>query len=336
MGSSTVHRRGAVVPVLVAGCLAGAVLAAAHAQSGATPQAATSIPDPALQVTALLRGTLPVAAEHRYRIAGKIRPLLVFWIGKDNIGSARVRWRRGEPGEVGYDLLIGSDPDRAPRKTNRWGFIMEESAAGGATLLGVMKKGEEETLEEAKASAERESAQGVVFNMIRATIAPTESVSRTASANVGRDYSYRELNALMELLVQQTATPSVRTVKVPPGGRLGLLLSVAELLHDGVETAKATSRAPARKNLPYVFYKKQYDLTRVSSEILKQESIGGVTHARLLKSAFEIRARGESWTESFSIVCGIDGPLAEVPVFMTYQPRWWLKLELLLDERQAF
>jgi len=49
-------------------------------------------------------------------------------------------------------------------------------------------------------------------------------------------------------------------VKVPPGGRLGLLLSVAELLHDGVETAKATSRAPARKNLPYVFYKKQYDL----------------------------------------------------------------------------
>jgi hypothetical protein len=336
MESSTVRRRGAVVLVLAAGCLAVTVLAAARARAGAAPQSATTLPDPALQVTTLLRGALPVAAEHRYRIAGKIRPLLVFWIGKDNIGSARIRWRRGERGEVGYDLLIGSDPDRAPRKTNRWGFVMEESTASGATLLGVMKKGEEETLEEAKASAEREAAQGVVFNMIRATVAPTESVARTASARVGRDYSYRELNELMELLVKQTAAPSVRKVAVPSGGRLGLLLSLAELLHEGVETARATSRPPARKNLPYVFYKKQYDLTRVSSEILKQESFGDVTYPRLLKSAFEIRARGESWTESFSIVCGIDGAVAEIPIFMSYQPRWWFKLELLLDERQVF
>ncbi len=72
-------------------------------------------------------GTLPVVAEHRYRIAAKIRPLVLFWIGKDNVGGARIRWRQGEDGLRGYDALIGSDPARAPRKINRWGFILEEA-----------------------------------------------------------------------------------------------------------------------------------------------------------------------------------------------------------------
>jgi hypothetical protein len=336
MDSFTVRARGPVVRALAAGCLAGVLLATARAQSGPTLQNAAGPASPSLQVGMLLQGTLPVVAEHRYRIAGKIRPLLLFWIGRDNVGGARVRWRRGEGGERGYDLLIGSDPARAPRKTNRWGFIMEESNAGGATILGVMKKSDEETLEQAKSNVAAEAAGGVTFNMIRATVDPSESVSRVTSATVGRDYSYHELNPLMELLVKEGAPSAIRRVPVPPGGRLGLLLSLTELLHDGVETVRSTSKAPGRKSLPYAYYRKQYDLLRVSSEIEKQVTYGGTTYPRLLKSAFEIKPRGESWAETFTIVCGVDGPLAEVPVFMTYQPRWWFKLELVLDERQAF
>jgi hypothetical protein len=47
-------------------------------------------------------------------------------------------------------------------------------------------------------------------------------------------------------------------------------------------------------------------------------------------------ARGESWDEQFTIVCGVDDPLAEIPVFISYQPRWWFKVELVLDEHQVF
>ena len=99
---------------------------------------------------------------------------------------------------------------------------------------------------------------------------------------------------------------------------------------------RRTSRAPGRKSLPYAYYAKQYDLTRVSSEVETKATYGGVGYPRLLTSSFEIRARGETWVERFAVTCGIDGPMAEVPVFMTYQPRWWLKLEMLLDERQTF
>jgi hypothetical protein len=325
----------ALVPILVAGGLAGVGMAAAPARSVQSAQGPAGPSDASSQVASLLQGQVPIIAQHRYRIAGKIRPLL-FWMGRDNIGGARVNWRRGEGADTGYDLLIGSDPARTPRSINRWGFIMEESFGGTTSVLGVMKKGQEDTIEEAKKNLAAEAGSGIMFDMIRATVGPAESVSRVTSTRVGRDYSYRELTSLMENLVRETAPPTVRTVAVPAGGRHGLLLSVAELLHDGVETVRKTSRAPARKSLPYAYYHKQYDLTRVSSSIEKQEEYEGVKYPRLLESDFEIRARGETWVERFTIVCGVDGAVAEIPVFMTYQPRWWFRLELVLDERQAF
>ena len=68
---------------------------------------------------------LPVVAEHYYRMLAKVRPLL-FWISRDNVGGARIGWLGDQSGSKGFELLIGSDPARAPRKINRWGYIAEE------------------------------------------------------------------------------------------------------------------------------------------------------------------------------------------------------------------
>src|SRR3982074_1246009 len=65
----------------------------------------------------------------RYTMDGRIRPLL-FWFGRDDIGFARVVWREGDLGARGYELLVGTDPAKAPRALNRWGYIAEEG--GGA------------------------------------------------------------------------------------------------------------------------------------------------------------------------------------------------------------
>jgi hypothetical protein len=111
---------------------------------------------------------------------------------------------------------------------------------------------------------------------------------------------------------------------------------VTELLQDGVATVRRTSKAPGERTLPYVYYKKQYDLTRRSSKIEQNTTYGGVKYPRLLRSEYKVMARGESWDEQFTIVCGVDDPLAEIPVFISYQPRWWFKVELVLDEHQVF
>jgi hypothetical protein len=54
--------------------------------------------------------------ERRYRMAARIRPLLVFWITRENVGGARIVWLRRDDGMRGWELLIGSDPLRAPMR----------------------------------------------------------------------------------------------------------------------------------------------------------------------------------------------------------------------------
>jgi hypothetical protein len=319
--------------ILAAVCLV-AGTAAAGSERLATSESSSAV-GRATQAESPVLGTLPVVAEHRYRIAAKILWLL-FWAGKDDVGGARIRWRQGENGALGYDALIGSDPARAPRKINRWGFILEEVGPETTTVVGIMKKSDEESLHEAESRVASEAKGSVVFKMVQAAVSRTESVAKLTVSTVPRDYSYRELGALVEVLSKETAPPKVQKTPMPPGGRPGLLTAIIELLHDGVESVKQTGKAPARKGLGYAYYAKQYDVTRVSSTVERNVTYGGVTYPKLLKSNFEVRARKEPWTESFTIVCGLEGSLAEIPVFLTYQPRWWFKVEMVLDERQVF
>ena len=76
-------------------------------------------------------GDLPVLRMHRYKMAGRIRPLL-FWIGRDDVGMGEIVWR-GAEGAVAYELLIGTDAAKAPRAINRWGYILEDSRPSGTT-----------------------------------------------------------------------------------------------------------------------------------------------------------------------------------------------------------
>ena len=58
--------------------------------------------------------TLPVTRQHTYRMAGKIRVLLL-WVGRDDVGSGVIKWR-GAGDDRAIELLIGSDPTRAPAR----------------------------------------------------------------------------------------------------------------------------------------------------------------------------------------------------------------------------
>ena len=318
--------------------LAIASLTTALAVAGRTNPARQSpalSPQAISSAQAAIDGMLPVVAEFHYRITGKVR-LLLFWVSRDGVGAARIRVRRGETGATGLDLLIGSDPKRAPRGINRWGYILEETRGDETTVVGLMKKSDEDTLDQAASNVAAEAKGGVVFKMIQATVTPVESVARVTTATVPRDYSYRELDTLVAALAAETAAPRIRKLPVPPGGRPGLLDSIEELIRDAGETVQRTGLTPGRKSFPYVYYSKRYEVARVSTSVEKGGTYGGVTYPRLLRANFEVRSPGETWTERFTIVSGIDGPLAGVPVFVHYQPRWWFAVEMVLDDREKF
>jgi hypothetical protein len=47
-----------------------------------------------------------------------------------------------------------------------------------------------------------------------------------------------------------------------------------------------------------------------------------------------VRNRSTGSTTGFSITYGTSGALTGIPVAAVYQPNWWFKVELALDERQ--
>jgi hypothetical protein len=323
-----------IVPAAVAIAGLVAALTVAGGAGGARPTPAL-LPQSVPSVRSAIDGTLPVVAEYRYRITGKVR-LLLFWVSKDGVGGARLRLRKGEDEGSGFDLLIGSDPKRAPRGINRWGYILEESRGEETSVVGLMKKSDEDTLDQAASNIAREAQGGVVFKMIQATVNQVESVARVTTVTVPRDYSYRELGLLMAALKADQSTPKIRRVPMPPGARHGLLTSIAELMRDAAESVQRFGRAPGRRSLAYVYYAKQYEVARASATVETGAAYGGVTYPKLLRTNFEVRTPGESWTERFTIVARIDGPLAGVPVFVHYRPRWWFAVEMVLDDRETF
>lgn len=300
-----------------------------------TAATADAAPDDAAPTVPRRAGSLPVVAEHRYRMAAKIRPLLLFWIGRDNVGGARVVWRRGQDGAVGFELLIGSDPARAPRRINRWGYISEEVRGSDAHLLGVMKQSNEQSLDEAKTRLATEAREGqYVFKAIRATASAAEATSRITTIRVGRDFTFRDAETVLELVERESAAANERRVPLPSGTRPGFLVALTELIHRSVAAhgQPGAGSAPRGANaLPYIYNGTLCDLTLRKSERVREARVAGRSYRDLVRARFEARNRATGKTTEFELLYGASGPLAEVPVHAVYQPRWWFQVELFLD-----
>lgn len=165
-------------------------------------------------------GAMPVVAEHKYRMLAKVRPLL-FWISKDDVGGARIRWRGNDEGSFGLDLLIGSDPLRAPRKINRWGYIAEQVRGSDARVIGVMKQSNEQSVKEAESQLEREGRGGYVYRAIQGTATQHEARAGVTTVRVVHDLTFRDIDPLLTLVSATGENGEHRSVSLPSGTRPG-------------------------------------------------------------------------------------------------------------------
>jgi hypothetical protein len=316
---------------LAVALLVAAVLTEGHAPDLPGPPAA----GPAVAAPA----GAPVVREARYRMSAGIRPLLVFWIRSHNVGGARIVWRDGDGGR-GYELLIGSDPLRAPRRINRWGWEREDLGPGGATLFGLMRKTDEESLEEAKAELGREGKGGYLYKVIRAQVAGGTVRSENTVLRVAQDYTYRDLAELQALAGSPHGIPPrVREARLPHGTWPGFLFAAADLV-DRAVTAAARPETPRRLlagvETTFTFNAALYDLRLRSTEWVSAATYGNRRYERLVRLRMENFNREQRTRERFMLVCATDGALARVPVFIEYQPKWWFKAQGVLDEGEAF
>jgi hypothetical protein len=275
----------------------------------------------------------PIALDHRYRLSAAIRPLL-FWIRAGNVGGARIVWRSDGGARRGYELLLGSDPARAPRRINRWGWVREDADASGATMMGLMNRSEDDTLDQAKAGLQGKG--GYFFKLNRAHFEDDSARAEATTVYAPEDYTFRQLDELLRFAEAAKPVPRVRAAQLPPGTRPGLLFALADLVAAGVEAARnPESSGPATRIVPFTFDAGAYDLAISSWQRVGEARYGGRAYGNLVRLEFESRNRAEGTTEHFVLACGTDGALTGVPVFVRYQPKWWFKVEGVLDEDET-
>jgi hypothetical protein len=273
--------------------------------------------------------SLPGATErHHYMMSARVRPLL-FWVGRSNVGDAIVA-RTTAPHEARYSLLIGSDPDRAPRRINRWGYIEETIRGDAATVVGLMTDSDEESVEEAETNLRREGKGAHTFRVIHAAIDAEQSRSVVTAVDAPADYSFRQVGALLALANDGTAGQS-RVVRLPRGTRPGFLSAITEIIHAQADSARAGA-LHVGSPVTYVYHGKLYELRGTSVQLKPTLEVNSSRYARVVSAQFMTKSQKDGEETRFALSYSIDGRLAEVPLTVSYQPRWWMQVNLALAD----
>ena len=259
---------------------------------------------------------------HHYTITARVRPLVLFWITKSGVGDAVVTRKRA-PGEARYTLLIGSDPDRAPLHINRWGYIEEETRGAEARLIGLMTESDEESIEQAEANVRAQSARHR-FKVIHGSTDAEQARSRVSVIATEEDYTIRHLPIVLDLVQRHSPDGTSRVVRLPAGARPGFLSALADAMRD--ESANP---------IAYVYYGRIYELRRTRTQRIPNVRIGQTSYGAAAAADFISTSAYDGEQTRFSITYGREGAFAEVPLRVTYQPRWWMQIELTIDDATA-
>jgi hypothetical protein len=273
-------------------------------------------------------GISPTTVCH-YTLTARVRPLL-FWISRQGVGGARIEWTEDADGPRGIELLIGSDPVRAPMHVNRWGYIAERLTASSAEILGVMTASDEESMEQAQASI-TQSGGTHRFKAIRGRVAGGQAECTVIHLRLVNDFTFRDLDVLLRQLPPTGS--ATRQTRVSAGIEPGFLFALKGMLRDSVEGYRRSGNpgSSQRARKLFVYNATLYELTRQSSRLRPEIGVNGHTYREAIEGEFETRNLRTGAKSSFNITFGTQAPLAETPIRIIYRPRWWFEAELLLE-----
>ena len=264
---------------------------------------------------------LPVVREHTYRMAGKIR-LLMLWVGRDDVGSGVIRWR-GARGEKAIELLIGSDPTRAPGQLNKWGYLVEAMRGGESSVVGLISQENDDRLSEVKADLKTRKEQRA-FDTIRGYAAAAEGLARVGTLYAPSHLTYHDADTVLKDVLADSSL-AVKHVARSGDVRPGFLTSLTELL------AASLDKKNYNQRIRYIHGDRLYQLRLIESTPLARFERDGRTWQNVMRGRFETGEAGARSGTRFELVYGASGTLAGIPVVISYQPKWWLQVDLVLN-----
>jgi hypothetical protein len=264
---------------------------------------------------------LPVVREHTYRMAGKIR-LLMLWVGRDDVGSGVIRWREARD-EKAIELLIGSDPTRAPGQLNKWGYLVEAMRGGESSVVGLISQENDDRLSDVKAGLKTRKEQRA-FDTIRGYAAAAEGMARVGTLYAPSHLTYHDADTVLNGVLAD-ASLAVKRVARSGDVRPGFLTSLTELL------ATSLDKKSDNRRIRYIHGDRLYQLRLIESTPLARFERDGRTWQNVIRGRFETGEAGTRSGTRFELVYGASGALTGIPIVISYQPKWWLQVDLVLN-----
>jgi len=263
---------------------------------------------------------LPVVRQHTYRMAGKIRVLLL-WVGRDDVGSGVIKWR-GSGDDRAIELLIGSDPTRAPSQLNKWGYLVEAMRGGESSVVGLISQENDDRLSDVKADLKTRKDQRA-FDTIRGLVGG-EGIARVGTLYAPSHLTYHDADTVLNRVLADSSLPVKRLAR-RDHVRPGFLTSLTELINSSIE------KKQDNKRLQYIHGDRLFELRLLESTPLTRFERDGHTWQNVIRARFETAEAGSRSGTRFELVYGASGALSGIPVLISYQPKWWLQVDLVLN-----
>jgi hypothetical protein len=308
---------------------------------------------PILDALRSVREPLAVSAQYNYIMTARVH-LLFFWAGKDGVGSGYIR--RGSSSvdshEEFFQVLFGSDPEKAPRAINRWGAGTEiawhhdpvaipprEDDVTASAFFGFMKSSRGKSVAEMQAELKNEQEHGLhSFTGILSRVEPARAFSLVVPLESDTDFTLHQYELAAPLMFDRIESSNLPVRSLVNEGRCprasSFLATVAELL----DSAVSGQRAPLSRCYVHDAQENTLTLDRttpvtslpVQLHAADKTAILDTTYANLLQLDFVSTHKLTSRKVYFTILVGTEGSLRGIPVQIRYQPNWWFQVVLNL------
>jgi hypothetical protein len=308
------------------------------------------VQDSLRQSKELLQDPVHVDSEFDYIMTARVR-LLLFWVGKDDVGSGYIR--RGslqrDPASNVIELLIGSDPAKAPRAINRWGAASEifhkgaccGHGAESSVFFGFMKVSGGTSASEMEKEFAREKQGGAfLFSAIVNRRDNNADFAKVVPFSSETDFTLHQFDQAKSMVFDRLLESQGRLKEIDSnqfqvcGRSEGFLETVAELVD------AAVGANDLQRSLCYFYNGDRHEVrlaqvTRVPSETirlsLREEPHDYVrTYDDLALAQFEDFNQTSKAESQFELLLGTTGNLKGVPIQIRYQPNWWFQAILNL------
>ena len=107
--------------------------------------------------------------------------------------------------------------------------------------------------------------------------------------------------------------------------RPGFLTSLTELITSSLDKNNDNTR------LQYIHGDRLFELRLVDATRLARFDRDGGTWHNVILGRFETGEAGTRSGTRFELVYGASGALTGIPILISYQPKWWLQVDLVLN-----